>query len=789
MLGINGKFRLLTVLPLTQEFRIFPREMGFAFRWLEYIETQWEIKTKRSHLIVEIANFCNEFRMYQREPFHSGSESHKWLWHYEAVIPLQAKMLAYNNEEAFLDRKSICLLPEHYGKQVMDAYVNQQIKKREKEFTEVQKANVLVGTWNVAGGEPHEDLESWLKCLGSGYQTPCATPDIIVLCLQEICSLNAKNILGDESRRRDWTRFLKSEVNRAFPEGNYLLKSDQYLVGLLLVLMVKESVNPSVNEVTTSSLKLGLKGYTGNKGGVFCRFEFFDTSICVVNCHLAAHKNQVRLRNEHIRSIQKHTKFLLKGNVAKGLYEHDLILWAGDLNYRLNNISVEGILEKIGQGKVSELLVHDQLTHEKKKNQVLADFCEGEISFPPTFKHLIGSRSEYLTEKREPAWCDRVLWRGQAELTRYGSCEFNTQSDHKPVFGSFEVPIRKKNQVLLSRVKKDIFQQIDALHHQSLPKMKVSENFISFKEVIYKKEQTKHISLQNEGNTVVKFSVKNKKKGEIRSWLIVTPLSGAIIPGEILDLQLKVFFSEHQARKANKNPEYLSFIMVLSAVGGSDHFVEINCDFKSCFGNTCEDLVRVDMPLGLLPCHVKNYIATSTTELVVPQALKILTEFILQNGSNSKGLFFETGEPQTISVIRQALDFQETLDCDTVDVYSVSAVLLEFLESLAEPIVSPELIDNSCKVLESTSSFQQAKFLLYENLEKVSLECFKAVLAFLKSLLELRMLNGLNEQVLAEYFTEPISHAEELQVKGLYSNSLGIQSSQRKYLLNLFLYS
>jgi hypothetical protein len=45
---------------------------------------------------------------------------------------------------------------------------------------------------------------------------------------------------------------------------------------------------------------------------------------------------------------------------------------------------------------------------------VFAEFEEGKINFPPTYKFKVGGQ-EYDAEKvRTPSWCDRILWRGEA---------------------------------------------------------------------------------------------------------------------------------------------------------------------------------------------------------------------------------------------------------------------------------------------------------------------------------------------------------------------------------------
>jgi len=773
--SLNSRVQLLTVLPISQELRLIPRKRGFAIRWLDYSETQIEVSTPDSTMLNKISGFLSEFVNYQGEPFHSGSNIFKWLWHYQS-IPVKAQILKFNTEKIFSEKREINFMPQHYGQKLMNAFVNQQLLERKHKFTETLEVRVMVGTWNVGGTAPRDDLERWLRCQGSIYQSPEDPPDIILLCFQEICQLSPKNILGDESRKRDWVQFVVREVNRVF-ESQFTLVAERDLVGLLSVVFVKNQLKNHLKLISSVNVKLGFKGYTGNKGGILSRFELFDTSFCVVNCHLAPFRNQTKLRNSQIQSLVEQARFMLDQHKVN-IFEHDIVFWTGDLNYRLEGLSTQDILNKIQSCDYSYLLQYDQLRQEKKNNNILQGFKEATIAFPPSYKFSKESETEYSVGKRDPAWCDRVLSRGELNILRYGSCEFNTQSDHKPVFGYFVVPVKKFNFPEFNRVKAEIHREIDEVHHKSIPKLKLSENFLEFQNLVYKEKQSLSLVLTNTGNTETVFSSQLK---ENKTWLFYEPKSGSVPVGGQVNLKVEVFFAEAEARLANSNSKYTTAIIVISLKGGSDHFIEVTCNFKSNFGSTCQDLVLIDPPIADLPRHIKTYSDYHGTPHPIPYALHNLTQFIVEKGCTRQGLFQTPSGHEEILLVKKALDYSSKLP-ENLNIHSVCGVLLEFLKSLEKPMLSPGIVEEGCSIYSSSGNYQRAKEFVFNNLDIVSQRCFLFITQFLKFILDYKSRNSLEQEVLAKAFFEPLTHTEELTKKEL-------KTSQKLEFFTLLLFS
>lgn len=96
----------------------------------------------------------------------------------------------------------------------------------------------------------------------------------------------------------------------------------------------------------------------------------------------------------------------------------------------------------------------------------MIDFKEGTIEFQPTYKFIKGTQdyTPNLREKtREPAWCDRILWRGDAGIIFY-SCALDVSlSDHKPVFALFTTPTKSADLERKEQIKQEIYEQINLL--------------------------------------------------------------------------------------------------------------------------------------------------------------------------------------------------------------------------------------------------------------------------------------------------------------------------------------
>lgn len=340
--------------------------------------------------------------------------------------------------------------------------VNLELLDRMDEYSTKRSVAVFAGTWNLAGRIPTgEDLEPWLFPNGS------ASADVYALGLQEVVPLTAQQILmTDPDKLRAW----EAVVSKAFTvrhksgeKDRYVLLRSEQLVGTALLILLKESLVSQIRQVEASTKKTGLKGMSGNKGGVAIRMNIFDTSFCFVTAHFAAGKANVEERNADFITISRELHF----NSGRNVNNSNYCFWFGDFNYRLEGGN-EMIRPMCEADNFDGLKKADQLIRAKASRQVFAGYKEGEIQFKPTYKYDFMSQKYDSSEKmRVPAWTDRILYKSQhpfeVNLIQYNRAELLT-SDHRPVFAQFVVEARVFDSTKRNSLRRELLAKHKAEH-------------------------------------------------------------------------------------------------------------------------------------------------------------------------------------------------------------------------------------------------------------------------------------------------------------------------------------
>ena len=357
---------------------------------------------------------------------------------------------------------------------------------------------------------------------------------------QEIVDLNAVNVAVDnktQQRSQYWVDRLRTTLNAPHrtqnnpQERGYALLIQRSLVGLLVCVFVKAPHRNRVKYVSSDSVGVGVMGMMGNKGGVSVRLQFYDSTFCFVCSHLAAHRENVAGRNadyfnvlgkisfdvgeEAVREVIRNGSMSqwASGSSVVGIADHDICVWLGDLNYRIDeSMPTEKILELSESKQFDDLRMLDQLNLERKEGRAFVGFEEGVINFAPTYKYQPGTDVyEQRPEKklRAPAWCDRVLWMAQepehVQQLTYKRSETPNFSDHKPVYSTVRVTIKDVIQQKREAIYEELMHLLDRFENQTLPMVGLDRINLDFGQVRYGQSMVLPITVTNTGNVVAQF--------------------------------------------------------------------------------------------------------------------------------------------------------------------------------------------------------------------------------------------------------------------------------------------
>nr|XP_031539914.1 type II inositol 1,4,5-trisphosphate 5-phosphatase isoform X3 [Vicugna pacos] len=619
-----------------------------------------------------------------------------------------------------------------------DTIVKSQLMQKEEDYTYIQSFRFFVGTYNVNGQSPKECLRPWLS---DGIQAP----DVYCVGFQELDLSKEAFFFHDTPKEEEWFKAVSDSLH---PDAKYAKVKLIRLVGIMLLLYVKQEHAAHISEVEAETVGTGIMGRMGNKGGVAIRFQFHNTSICVVNSHLAAHTEEYERRNQDYKDICSRMQFcqLDPSLPPLTISKHDVILWLGDLNYRIEELDVEKVKKLIEEKAFQTLYAYDQLRAQVAAKAVFEGFEEGELTFQPTYKYDTGSNDWDTSEKcRAPAWCDRVLWKGKniTQLSYQSHMALQT-SDHKPVSSVFDIGVRVVNEELYRKTLEEIVRSLDKLENANIPSVSLSKREFSFQNVKYMQLQVESFTIQN-GQVPCQFEFINKPNEESYYTAI--------------EIKLALFVNKTTATKLNSGEDKIEDILVLHLDRGKDYFLSVSGNYlPSCFGSPIHTLCHMkepilDLPLEtireltLMQLHTEDDGSQLEKSMEIPKELWMMVDYLYRNAVQQEDLFQQPGLRWEFEHIRDCLD-TGMIDTLSASNHSVAEALLLFLESLPEPVICYSAY-RTC--LECSGNLTASKQVI-TTLPACHRNVFTYLMAFLQELLKNSTKNHLDDNILASIF-------------------------------------
>ncbi|KAM7383156.1 hypothetical protein PAMP_002836 [Pampus punctatissimus] len=631
-----------------------------------------------------------------------------------------------------------------------DNLIRCELLKKEDLYTYREDFSFFLGTYNVNGQAPKESLGPWLSCT-------LDPPDMYCVGFQELDLSKEAFFFNDTPKEMEWTKAVSEALH---PDAKYALVKLVRLVGIMLLFYVKKEHAEFISDVEAETVGTGIMGRMGNKGAVAIRFCFHNSDICVVNSHLAAHIEEYERRNQDYKDICSRLQFrqLDPTQPPRTIMKHDVVLWIGDLNYRISDLDVDSVKELIDKKHFEMLHSHDQLKRQIDEEAVFVGFVEGEIDFQPTYKYDTGSDKWDTSEKcRVPAWCDRILWRGKNIRQQHYQSHMDLKtSDHKPVSSLLVTAIKRVNDDAYKKTFEEIVRNIDKMENECIPSVTLTKREFHFKDVKFMQHQAETLSLFNDGQVPCQFEFiqKPNEPTYCKPWLTANPPKGFIAQGGSVDIELEVFVNRSTAPELNSGKQQIEDILVLHLERGKDYFVSVTGNYlPSCYGTSIYSLCQLREPIQDMPqktlCELVENVDTANIEkpLDIPKELWMMVDHLFRNAIKQEDIFQQPGLRSEFSEIRDCLDtgMPDSLPGSN---HSVAEALLLFLDALPEPVV-PYAFYQQC--LECCSNASQCEKVI-SMLPQCHQNVFNYLAAFLRELLKNSVSNRLDVNILATIF-------------------------------------
>ncbi|KAG6909315.1 hypothetical protein DXG01_001114 [Tephrocybe rancida] len=520
-------------------------------------------------------------------------------------------------------------------------------------------------------------------------------PDLLVLGFQELDLSTEALVYSTGTAREDaWCQAVFAALGEKGDlyekvKGLYLctyLISKQ-LVGMLIVIIAKKTLLPCFSNVATSSAAAGIMGVLGNKGATAVRLTFTPPPSDSDKQQTSSGPSALTFVNSHLAAF--------------------------DEMYDKRNLDFQDLSKRL---RFETGLV--ALKKASRDGRAFTGFTEHPITHLPTYRFSPGLETDSLgyDTKRKPAWTDRILsMTGRNVRLRqlsYTGHTLITMSDHRPIAADFVLSVDMYDKDVHSETCRKLCRTAARMEGFSTRVVKLDTTSIDMGAISYNQMTTQTLSLQNTGKgpCAFRFVPLAPDSAAHPEWLRVEPMQAIVLPGEYAYITISSHVDNQVASKLNTSEKALETILILHTILGKDHFISVTAEYQyTCFANSLSRLTRLPGPISSLksPDDLRSH----NQPINAPREIMRLVNWMMSDYAHIDGLFTSPGEEVTTDTIRECLDTGDEFPfsqehADPSVVVAFGETLLRLLDSITDSVVPFSLHPKCVQVASRDEAFE-----------------------------------------------------------------------------------
>jgi len=237
-------------------------EAEFLIGWKDQEKIKVKCKNSINDFMKLYESYKNSYMPLAEDSFQNNL-THKWIRGYSKYISESILKKSEISETQITNTSSPITLTQSFESEIREDYLAKELRKHKLEYSIEEILTIYIVSYNAGGKKPKRDIEMPVEFFMGKTLENEKLADLYVVCIQEVCPLNPKNVLTKSDNPKVWEDYLSKSLN-TFSEKHggvkYIKIAADCMVGLFIIVFLRKDKISLCNHIITSTVAVGVFG-------------------------------------------------------------------------------------------------------------------------------------------------------------------------------------------------------------------------------------------------------------------------------------------------------------------------------------------------------------------------------------------------------------------------------------------------------------------------------------------------------------------------------------------------